>query len=378
MTSRRAAEPVVVRRSPLAALLAGLFRPLAGSGRRIGYWRRHVLIGVSITEVAAITAGIYTMLSRTGVAHHRPEMFVLVGATVVATPFLMVLPLEAMLSHSRGALFFYAWSIVDTAVITIAARIDGGGASPLTTLLFLTLAYMALAYPPSGVVVVGAVMTLDYLFVICPPHITLSATVVAVVMACFSAICALASANSWEAHDAQQLLLRTEQLVAATDPLTGVLNRRAFFDRLRTTLADRETDDVLVCLIDLDGFKAVNDGAGHAAGDAVLIAVGYALGAALRETDTVARLGGDEFAVLAAGNPAAPDTSNVAERLREAVIAIGADVTASIGAVVPTPGEPLEDVLHRADMAMYQAKSGGGNGVCFSSAGPPYTASPAA
>ena len=377
MNFRRAAEPAVSRRSPLAALKSGLFRPLAGSGRRIGYWRRHVLIGVSITEVAAVTAGIYTMLSRTGVAHHRPEMFVLVGATVVATPFLMALPLEAMLSHSRGALFFYAWSIVDTVVITIAARIDGGGASPLTTLLFLTLAYMALAYPPSGVVVVGAVMTLDYLFVICPPHITLPATVVAVVMACFSAICALASANSWEAHDAQQLLLRTEQLVAATDPLTGVLNRRAFFDRLRTTLV-REGDDVMVCLIDLDRFKAVNDTSGHAAGDAVLVAVAQALGAAVRETDTVARLGGDEFAVLAASTTAAPHTSDVAERLREAVTAIGADVTASIGAVVPTPGEALEDVLHRADMAMYQAKSIGGNGVCFSSARPPFTASPAA
>jgi diguanylate cyclase (GGDEF)-like protein len=350
---------------------------LAGSGRRIGYWRRHVLIGVSLTEVAAITAGIYTMLSHTGVAHHRPVMLLLVGATLVATPFLMALPLEAMLSHSRGALFFYAWSIVDMVVITIAARVDGGGASPLTTLLFLTLAYMALAYPPSGVVVVGAVMTLDYLFVICPPHITLSATVVAVVMGCFSAICALASANSWEAHDAQQLLLRTEQLVAATDPLTGVLNRRAFFDRLRTTLAGRESDDVVVCLIDLDRFKAVNDSKGHAAGDAALIAVAHALGAALRETDTVARLGGDEFAVLATSTtPAAP--ANVAERLREAVTTIDADVTASIGAVVPIPGEALEDVLHRADMAMYQAKSGGGNSVCFSSAGPPFTASPAA
>ncbi len=355
-----------------------MFRPLASSGRRIDYWRRHVLIGVWITEVAAATAGIYAAFSHSAVSHHRPVMFALVAVTLVATPFLMALPLEAIVSHSRGALFFYAWSIVDTVVITIAARLDGGGASPLTTLLFLTLAYMALAYPPSGVVVVGAVMALDYLLVISPPNITLSAGVVAIVMACFSAICALASANSWEAHDAQQLLLRTEQLVAATDPLTGVLNRRAFFERLRTTLALREGDDLMVCLIDLDRFKAVNDTSGHAAGDAVLIAVAQALGGALRETDTVARLGGDEFAVLAASSSGVPSSSHVAERLREAVNALGSGVTASIGAVVPTSGEALEDVLHRADMAMYKAKSVGGNGVCFGSSGPPFTASPAA
>src|SRR5690349_20874967 len=158
------------RRSAFAGLLTGIFRPLANSGRRIGYWRRHILIGVWITEVAAATAGVYTLLSHSSVAQHRPEMFALVAVTLVATPFLMTLPLERMLSHSRGALFFYAWSIVDTAVVTVAARLDGGAQSPLTTLLFLTLAYMALAYPPSGVVVMGGVMTLDYLFAICSPH----------------------------------------------------------------------------------------------------------------------------------------------------------------------------------------------------------------
>ena len=371
---------MIFRPAAFTGLRAGMFRPLANSGRRIGYWRRHVLIGVWITEVAAAAVGGYTLLSRSGVAHHRPAMLVLVAATLAATPLLMALPLDEMLTRPRGALFFYAWSIADTVVITIGARLDGGTSSPLTTLLFLTLAYMALAYPPSGVVVVGAVMTLDYLFVICPPHITLPATLVAVVMACFTAICALASANSWEAHDAQQLLLRTEQLVAATDPLTGVLNRRAFFDRLRTALCGHEGYDLLVCLIDLDRFKAVNDTAGHAAGDAVLVAVAQALGAALRETDTVARIGGDEFAVLAAGRDASPHGPDVAERLREAVARVGvaAEVTASIGAVVPTAGEALENVLHRADMAMYQAKSGGGNGVCFGSAEPPFTASSAA
>ncbi len=284
---------------------------------------------------------------------------------MVGTPLLMFLPLDRILGHAHGALLFYGWSVADTAVITVVARLDGGAASPLTTLLFLTLAYMALAYPPAGVVITGLFMTADYLLVICPPHVTLSAAVTAVVMALFTAICALASANSWGAHDAQQLLLRTQEMLAATDPLTGVLNRRAFLDRVRTTLDSPEPARVMVCLIDLDGFKAVNDTAGHAAGDAVLVGVAHALGGVLRETDTVARLGGDEFAVLATGG--APHHRQVAERLRHAVAALdaAAGVTASIGAVVPAAAEAVHELLHRADLAMYQAKTAGGNAVCF-------------
>ena len=78
----------------------------------------------------------------------------------------------------------------------------------------------------------------------------------------------------------------------------------------------------VVCLVDLDGFKAVNDAGGHAAGDAMLRAVGAALGGAVRETDTVARLGGDEFAVLA-DISVAFSGEMLAERLRDAVARIG-------------------------------------------------------
>jgi diguanylate cyclase (GGDEF)-like protein len=122
--------------------------------------------------------------------------------------------------------------------------------------------------------------------------------------------------------------------------------------------------ETVVCLVDLDGFKAVNDEGGHAAGDAMLIAVGAALGAAVRETDTVARLGGDEFAVLA-GTSVTCSGEQLAERLRSAVAAIGAPagVTASVGVAEVEPGDDAEDLLHRADAAMYRAKSAGGNRV---------------
>ena len=142
-------------------------------------------------------------------------------------------------------------------------------------------------------------------------------------MVAFTMICAMASANSWAAYDRQVLLIRTQETLAATDPLTGIPNRRAFLERLAAAVdAAAWGHQTVVCLVDLDGFKAVNDAGGHAAGDAMLRSVGAALGGAVRETDTVARLGGDEFAVLA-DISVAFSGEMLAERLRDAVAAVG-------------------------------------------------------
>ena len=119
----------------------------------------------------------------------------------------------------------------------------------------------------------------------------------------------------------------------------------------------------MVCLVDLDGFKGVNDRSGHAAGDAVLRAVTAALGSVVREGDTVARLGGDEFAVLAEVDAGGREA--LAARLRDAVarVGAGAGVTASVGVTDVRPGDEAHEVLARADQAMYRAKSAGGNRV---------------
>jgi diguanylate cyclase (GGDEF)-like protein len=262
-------------------------------------------------------------------------------------------------------MLFYLWSIVDTFIIAVAARIDGGTISPLFCLLFITLAYMAVAYPPYGVVAIGGLMTTCYLVIVAMPHITLAAWFFAVIMAAYTMICAMASANSWAAYDRQVLLIRTQEMLAATDPLTGVPNRRAFLDRLDLALARAEQGgETVVCLVDLDGFKAVNDRQGHAAGDAMLKTVAAALSNAVRETDTVARLGGDEFAVLASVN-ANFSAAMLAERLCQAVHRVGADsgVTASVGVAAVGVGDDLHDLLFRADSAMYAAKTAGGDRV---------------
>ena len=121
----------------------------------------------------------------------------------------------------------------------------------------------------------------------------------------------------------------------------------------------------MVCLVDLDGFKAVNDAGGHAAGDAMLKAVATALGGAVRETDTVARLGGDEFAVLADVSVSFSGEM-LAERLRAGRRRRWAPrrgVTASVGVAEVEPGDDVEDLMHRADAAMYRSKTAGGNRV---------------
>jgi diguanylate cyclase (GGDEF)-like protein len=142
--------------------------------------------------------------------------------------------------------------------------------------------------------------------------------------------------------------LRT-QLV--TDSLTGLLNRAGFGEAAGRllALAAREKLPVSVALIDLDGFKQVNDLNGHAAGDELLVELGRAWARQLRGSEVLARLGGDEFALLfIADGDAAVDALG---RLREA-----APVGWSAGVVEWQPGESLERAMARADADLYRAK----------------------
>jgi len=153
------------------------------------------------------------------------------------------------------------------------------------------------------------------------------------------------------------------------DPLTGLPNRRLFADRMERALAStasRPGERVAVLLVDLDGFKLVNDSLGHAAGDRVLVAAGQRLAGCLRPGETVARLGGDEFAILVERVAAARDMAALATRLIDALrppVALDgreAFVTASVGVALATAGgaQP-RDLLRDADIALYRAKAAG-------------------
>jgi diguanylate cyclase (GGDEF)-like protein len=348
----------------VSALRAGLYRPLAGDDDRVAYWLGHVRIGVLVSEVASFSVVGYVLLTDS-TGRHSLAIVAALALVIIACPCVLLLPLRAMMRDSRGPTLFYVWSLAETAVVVVVARLDGGSSSPLDALLFLALTYAAVAYSPYGVVAMGGVMTASYLFVVELPGVTTSGLFFMVIMGSFTLICAMASANSWATYDRQVALIRQQETLAATDSLTGIPNRRAFLDRVSTAVDDAAWGHpTVVCLVDLDGFKGVNDAGGHAAGDAALQAIAAALGGAVRETDTVARLGGDEFAVLADVSVAFSGEM-LAERIREAVARVGGStgVTASVGVAEVQPGDDVQDLLHRADAAMYRSKTAGGNRV---------------
>jgi diguanylate cyclase (GGDEF)-like protein len=158
--------------------------------------------------------------------------------------------------------------------------------------------------------------------------------------------------------------LRDSQEQAMTDDLTGLGNRRHLVDTLHAAIesSGANGDELALLLIDLDGFKELNDTLGHHAGDEVLRQIGPRLKELLREDDTLARLGGDEFAViLQPGDEATASTAGL--RLRAALeesFAVGGihvHIDASVGiALFPNHAEDAMGLLQRADVAMYQAK----------------------
>ena len=198
------------------------------------------------------------------------------------------------------------------------------------------------------------------------------------------------------------------------DPLTGLLNRMLIFDRMRqaVALAQRNSSSVSVILIDLDGFKGVNDSMGHEMGDNLLQAVDRQLQSSARETDSVARLGGDEFLIVAPHHSADSSTNALSlpmsilqslENLlvdgsiqghtidlaplvdqsgngtrgkngKNGAVAASADgnanalssITCSVGvAQFPIDGDDVEELYRKADTALYSAKRRGGNQVAF-------------
>ncbi len=185
----------------------------------------------------------------------------------------------------------------------------------------------------------------------------------------------------WLARDITERKRAEEQLhhLARYDPLTGLANRTLTSARIQQALARnrRRGHFGALMFIDIDRFKHINDSLGHQAGDLLLTRVAEILRSQLRGEDLAARFGGDEFIVvledLGADRIAATQRAEaVAEKLRQACaepIPLGDQVqqiTLSIGIVLfPENGSDVEELLKRADIAMYKAKEGGRNRICF-------------
>ncbi len=174
-----------------------------------------------------------------------------------------------------------------------------------------------------------------------------------------------------DSHRQLQEAFHRIEKVAIRDELTGLYNRRFLMEALAREHARAKRLDArfCVCLIDVDHFKAINDTLGHAAGDAVLKHLALVLVSGLRGVDVLGRFGGEEFLLILpdAGHAGA---AVAAERVRAAAESAGfpqlpADrrVTVTIGVAASQPGESVEDLLARADSALYRGKAAGRNRV---------------
>jgi diguanylate cyclase (GGDEF)-like protein len=162
-----------------------------------------------------------------------------------------------------------------------------------------------------------------------------------------------------ELHDSRRRL----RVLANTDPLTGVPNRRHFHEMASRVLGARCEEPPVLLLFDIDHFKQINDKLGHAAGDRALRLVGRCMQDALRARDVAGRLGGDEFALLL-GGASLPQALGVADRIVNTLQLRSAEhrlpsLGLSFGLVQVQAGESLDDSLRRADQALYEAKRQG-------------------
>lgn len=182
-------------------------------------------------------------------------------------------------------------------------------------------------------------------------------------------------------HDNIQLQKRLDleevarhlDLRAATDPLTGLYNRRKLYRELATEMqrAQRYKTPLSVVLFDVDHFKDVNDGHGHQTGDVVLVELSRAVAARIRATDVLARWGGEEFLILTPGSDgemASQLARNLGDAIRALVIGKVAEVTCSFGVAEFEQADTAETIIARADEALYRAKIGGRDRVELASA----------
>lgn len=266
-----------------------------------------------------------------------------------------------MRSSSRPAVWVAgAWAALP-ALLAASVLVTGGATSPVLVWLALPAATLGFRFEPRGMVF-GTIYVIALFLaaaVLPDPHaaweqrqllIAIGALILSTV------ILSGALVESDRAHRRRSTL----------DPLTGLFNRNALEQRLAELDGQpcdpREGLSHAFLLCDLDHFKRVNDRFGHAAGDAVLQDVAYTIRATLRAGDSIYRVGGEEILVMLPG-AGHGDALEIAEKLRSAVRErrpVGVPVSVSIGAAVAEPGlVDTEDMLARADSALYAAKARG-------------------
>jgi diguanylate cyclase (GGDEF)-like protein/putative nucleotidyltransferase with HDIG domain len=317
-------------------------------GSEMQHWVLAVKTGVLTTFAVGAAAAIYlafTWGEPYGAAEVALWSVALGGGVII-----WLLPTERIVTSRHRNVFFLAWSGLDILLIAAICVLDSGATSPFALLFFLTLAFAALFYPLSMVVVVGALNVLALLAIGYVDPETDHARL------WYFAACLAATAYmcGWQARNYGRQ--RVELLRASrSDALTGSLNRRGFTERLEGELdrAQRSGRPFGLILLDLDGFKGVNDEHGHAAGDNLLIWVAQRIAEVVRPMDSLGRLGGDEFAVLVPG----AGKADLEEARRRIQTAVAWRAPCSVGtACFPADGADGDEMLSHADAELYEGK----------------------
>ncbi len=310
--------------------------------------------------MAAVAAGTRFMRSTLDIASSSPRTDLLLRATAIVALASLVLTLLGVVSYVGAQ--------------TIATVLG-----PTVTLLVLPLIIRrALRGERVAIYIlvgwtfytVGAVTTAGLVRGLVEPtfwtqHIYPFSTLIE--MSAWMSVLGLRVQNIHRSADRARLESEAQRKLAQTDALTGLVNRRGLQQRLDEALQHVAPNKVLaIYLLDLDGFKPVNDRFGHDVGDALLVAVGKRLQAQLRASDVVARLGGDEFVVLCSGIPDAGVAAAIGQKLLDAfktpfeVAGQVCNVGLTVGyALAPMDGQKAEDLVKRADAAMYAGKKAG-------------------
>jgi diguanylate cyclase (GGDEF)-like protein len=280
----------------------------------------------------------------------RPLLVVVAALAVVFSVLIARLPVERIVRSRWREPFFLTWSAAMIAAVSVLVALDGTDESPLALLFVLPLIFAASSYPLWPTLVVCVTDVAAWLVVAISdgdPSVE-RGVVLTGLLAAAAMMCVLQARN----HDRHREALA---LISRTDPLTGVLNRRGFEERLDAALrtGERSGEPVSLLLLDLDGFKPVNDRDGHAAGDALLEWVAAQIGACVRPADVVGRIGGDEFAIVAPD----VDARGASELSARIVRTLEPRIGASIGvAGYPAEGTTADDLHRRADESLYRAK----------------------
>lgn len=339
-----------------------------GAEHELNFWLRHVRIGVSISQLTLTVCLVYTVLFAQ--PQRRPLMIGLILFTFAVTLGVGLLPLRRMLAGRWAIVFFTLWSALLTMLIIAGSVADGGGDTPLAFLYFLPVVYGAIAYPPTGVWSLGvlgisaAVVTHALGGGRPGAALLLGGTLTAVTI-----MCAVTAQNHWRTHRSQAALALRLQHLARHDGLTGCLNHAAFHEALdaEAERAGRYGRPLALLIVDLDGFKDINDTHGHPCGDAVLAEVGRVLRDSTRESDQVGRIGGDEFGMLLP-ETGLEEATLIAERTRASIgeLVQPVRITASVGVSAMPESRDAAALVANADAAVYQAKRSGRDFVSVS------------